>query len=35
VLNGAARLRWRRRAFAWPVELELANAAAQRLRGFL
>ncbi len=34
-LNGAARLRWRRRAFDHPVELELANVAAQRLRGFL
>ena len=31
----AARLRWRRRAFGFPVELRLANAAAQRLRGFL
>jgi radical SAM superfamily enzyme YgiQ (UPF0313 family) len=31
----AARLRWRRRAFGHPVELQLANAAAQRLRGFL
>ena len=34
-LNGAARLRWRRRAFAHPLELQLANVAAQRLRGFL
>ncbi len=32
---GAARLRWRHRAFRFPVELRLANAAAQRLRGFL
>ena len=32
---GAARLRWRHRAFGFPVELRLANAAAQRLRGFL
>ena len=31
----AARLRWRHRAFGFPVELRLANAAAQRLRGFL
>ena len=35
VLNGAARYRWRRRAFGHPVELQLANLAAQRLRGFL
>ncbi len=31
----AARLRWRHRAFGFPVELRLANAAEQRLRGFL
>jgi anaerobic magnesium-protoporphyrin IX monomethyl ester cyclase len=35
VMCGAARWRWRRRAFGFPVELRLANAAAQRLRGFL
>ena len=35
MLNGAARYRWRHRAFGHPVELELANVAAQRLRGFL
>ena len=34
-LCAAARWRWRRRAFDHPVELQLANAAAQRLRGFL
>ena len=34
-LCAAARLRWRRRAFDHPLELRLANAAAQRLRGFL
>jgi anaerobic magnesium-protoporphyrin IX monomethyl ester cyclase len=31
----AARLRWRHRAFGFPVELRAANAAAQHLRGFL
>jgi radical SAM superfamily enzyme YgiQ (UPF0313 family) len=35
VMNGAARYRWRHRFFGFPVELRLANAAAQRLRGFL
>jgi anaerobic magnesium-protoporphyrin IX monomethyl ester cyclase len=35
VMNSAARLRWRYRYFGFPVELRLANAAAQRLRGFL
>jgi hypothetical protein len=34
-LNRSARFRWRHRAFRFPVELDLANAAAQRLRGFL
>jgi radical SAM superfamily enzyme YgiQ (UPF0313 family) len=34
-LSTAARMRWRRRAFRHPVELQAANAAAQRLRGFL
>ena len=34
-LNGAARCRRRHRAFDHPVELELANVAARRLRGFL
>lgn len=35
VLCAAARRRWRRRAFDHPLELQVANAAAQRLRGFL
>jgi len=35
VMNRAARYRWRRRYFGFPLELRLANAAAQRLRGFL
>jgi anaerobic magnesium-protoporphyrin IX monomethyl ester cyclase len=35
VMCRAARWRWRRRAFEFPVELRLANYAAQRLRGFL
>jgi len=35
LMNRAARYRWRRRSFGFPVELRLANAAAQRLRGFL
>ena len=35
VMNRAARYRWRHRYFGFPVELRLANAAAQRLRGFL
>ena len=35
VMNAAARTRWRHRAFSFPVELQLANAAARRLRGFL
>jgi anaerobic magnesium-protoporphyrin IX monomethyl ester cyclase len=35
VMNGAARYRWRHRFFGFPLELRLANAAAQRLRGFL
>jgi hypothetical protein len=34
-LCAAARRRWRHRAFGRPLELRLANAAAQRLRGFL
>jgi hypothetical protein len=32
---GAAKLRWRHRALGFPVQLRLANAAVQRLRGFL
>jgi anaerobic magnesium-protoporphyrin IX monomethyl ester cyclase len=35
ILCAAARRRWRRRAFDRPAELQLANVAAQRLRGFL
>src|SRR5665647_867725 len=35
LMNSAARYRWRHRFFGFPVELRLANAAAQRLRGFL
>src|SRR5450756_3143610 len=35
LMNRAARYRWRRRLLGFPVELRLANAAAQRLRGFL
>jgi anaerobic magnesium-protoporphyrin IX monomethyl ester cyclase len=35
VMNRAARLRWRHRFFDFPLELRLANHAAQRLRGFL
>jgi len=35
VMNGVARYRWRHRFFGFPLELRLANAAAQRLRGFL
>jgi len=35
LMNGAARYRWRHRFFGFPLELRLANAAAQRLRGFL
>ena len=34
-MNRAARYRWSHRYFDFPVELELANAAARRLRGFL
>jgi len=34
-MNRAARYRWRHRYFDFPVELRLANVAAQRLRGFL
>ena len=34
-LSATARLRWRHRAFGFPLELRAANAAAQRLRGFL
>jgi radical SAM superfamily enzyme YgiQ (UPF0313 family) len=34
-MNKAARLRWKHRYFGFPVELRLANVAAQRLRGFL
>jgi anaerobic magnesium-protoporphyrin IX monomethyl ester cyclase len=35
LMNRAARFRWRHRYFGFPVELRLANVAAQRLRGFL
>jgi radical SAM superfamily enzyme YgiQ (UPF0313 family) len=35
LMNRAARYRWRHRYFDHPVELNLANAAAKRLRGFL
>lgn len=35
VMCRAARWRWRRRAWSFPLELRLANVAAQRLRGFL
>ena len=35
LMNRAARYRWRHRYFGFPAELELANAAARRLRGFL
>lgn len=35
LLNRTARYRWRHRRFRYPVELYLANVAAQRLRGFL
>ena len=35
VMNAAARARWRHRAFDHPLELQLANVAARRLRGFL
>jgi radical SAM superfamily enzyme YgiQ (UPF0313 family) len=35
VMNAAARYRWRKRSFGFPVELRLANLAAQKLRGFL
>ena len=35
VMNRAARYRWKHRFFGFPVELRLANIAAQRLRGFL
>lgn len=35
VMNRAARYRWKHRFFGLPVELRLANFAAQRLRGFL
>ena len=34
-LNAAARYRWRTRRFDRPLELQLANEAARRLRGFL
>lgn len=34
-MNAAARLRWRRRFFRYPVELRAANAVAQKARGFL
>ncbi len=35
LMSRAARYRWSHRYFDFPVELELANAAAKRLRGFL
>ena len=35
LMNRAARYRWRHRFFGFPLELRLANAVAQRLRGFL
>jgi hypothetical protein len=35
LVNGAVRLRWRHGYFDFLLELRLANAAAQRLRGFL
>ncbi len=35
LMNRAARYRWRHRYFSFPLELQLANAAARRLRGFL
>lgn len=35
VMNRAARYRWDHRYFDFPVELKLANFAAQKLRGFL
>jgi len=34
-VNKAARYRWKHRQFDHPVELKLANLAAQKLRGFL
>jgi anaerobic magnesium-protoporphyrin IX monomethyl ester cyclase len=35
LMNRVARYRWKKRAFGFPVELRLANLAAQKLRGFL
>ena len=35
VMNKAACYRWKKRYFGFPVELRLANLAAQKLRGFL
>jgi anaerobic magnesium-protoporphyrin IX monomethyl ester cyclase len=35
LMNRAARYRWDHRYFGFPLELNLANAAARRLRGFL
>jgi anaerobic magnesium-protoporphyrin IX monomethyl ester cyclase len=35
VMNKAACYRWKKRYFGFPVELRLANMAAQKLRGFL
>jgi anaerobic magnesium-protoporphyrin IX monomethyl ester cyclase len=35
VMNRAARWRWEHRYFDYPLELRLANVAAQKLRGFL
>ena len=35
VMNRAAKYRWDHRYFGFPVELKLANFAAQKLRGFL
>ncbi|MGO8683217.1 MAG: B12-binding domain-containing radical SAM protein [Thermoleophilia bacterium] len=35
LISRAARFRWRHRYFRFPIELQLANGAARRLRGFL
>jgi hypothetical protein len=35
IINRMARYRWRHRYFGFPVELELANLVARKLRGFL
>jgi hypothetical protein len=34
-MNRLARYRWKHRYFSFPIELELANVMARRLRGFL